>query len=660
MEELKLWQNDPWLEPWKKSIREVFAKTTIKQLEIAGYGKTLSSAVNSHLFYGVSCDNSGNLIFREWAPNSTELYLIGEVNSWKKDKRFKFTDIGSGNRELVVPQNLMPHGSLYKWLMCWDGGSGERIPAYATRVVQDSDTKLFSAQIWSPEPYKWKHPAPSKKDNPLIYEAHIGMSSSEEEVAGFDHFRKDVLPRIAALGYNTIQLMAVQEHPYYGSFGYQVSGFYAVSSRFGTPEQLKNLIDEAHSLNIAVIMDIVHSHSVDNVLEGLSMFDGRDDLYFHAGERGRHPAWTSRCFDYGKDEVIHFLLSNCKYWLQEYNLDGFRFDGVTSMIYHDHGLERNFTDYSNYFDGNQDIDALVYLSLANILIKEINTNAISIAEEMSGYPGLAAPYHYGGIGFDFRMSMGVPDQWIKWIKERRDEDWNVSEMYHELTSKRSDEKTISYAECHDQAMVGDKTIIFRLMDSEMYTGMAKDIPSLTTDRAIALHKMIRLVTLSTAGNGYLNFMGNEFGHPEWIDFPREGNGWSFKYARRQWELADNELLRYNDLLKFDKAMISFAAASDILSESPQPLYMHNERQIMIFSRGAYIFAFNFSPLISYENFSFYAPRGEYRLVLDTDSAEFGGFGRNSSEINHITLFNEGGHKLFIYLPCRCGIVLKKY
>lgn len=659
MEELKLWQDDSWLEPWKKQIWERYSRSIIRKQEIAGYGKGLSQAVNSHLFYGAFKGTSGSIVFREWAPNATELYLICEATQWKKDKDYKFKNIGQGNWELVIENSSLSHGSLYKWLICWDGGEGERIPAYAKRVVQDPVTKLFAAQIWDPKPYEWRYSAPKKVKNPLIYEAHVGMSSEKAQVATFNYFRENVLPIIANLGYNTIQLMAVQEHPYYGSFGYQVSSFFAVSSRLGTPEDLKRLIDEAHSKDIAVVLDIVHSHSVSNVLEGLSHFDGTEDLYFHAGERGYHPAWQSRCFDYGKEAVQLFLLSNCKYWLEEFKFDGFRFDGITSMIYLDHGLEKDFNGYECYFDGNQDLDALVYLTLANQLIKEINPNAITIAEDVSGMPGLAAPFENGGIGFDFRMSMGVADLWIKWIKEKRDEDWNMGELFYELIRKREDEKTISYAECHDQAMVGDKTIIFRLLDSEMYTSMSKQIPSLTVDRGIALHKMIRLITIATSGDGYLNFMGNEFGHPEWIDFPREGNQWSYKYARRQWSLAFNEELRYSFLFKFDKAMISLTRDAHFLSERCNSLYQHNERQLLVFMRGNYLFAFNFSPLVSYPDLSFNAPMGSYKIVLDSDCCSFGGFGRNQQESVHITQYINGVHTLSLYLPSRCALVLKK-
>ncbi len=652
MKELKLYIDDPWLEPWKDIIKRRRLKYLLRSQEISGYGKPLKQAINSHLYYGVTRGDNGEWIFREWAPGADAIHLIGEMNGWRKSDEFSFKNIGSGNWELVLPKERVKDKMLFKWLMSRRGEEFERIPAYALRVVQDEATKLFSAQIPDQKLYEWRYSPLDRISNPLIYEAHIGMSSEEPAIATFNYFRENVLPYIAQLGYNTIQLMAIQEHPYYGSFGYQVSNFFAVSSRFGTPGELKQLIDEAHGLGIAVILDIIHSHSVSNTLEGLSLFDGTEDLYFHSGERGRHPAWDSRCFDYGKSEVIHFLLSNCKYWLEEFRFDGFRFDGVTSMLYFDHGLERDFTDYSCYFNGNQDEDAIVYLTMANQLVKEINPNAITIAEDMSGLPGLATPIENGGVGFDFRMSMGVPDHWIKWIKELRDEDWHVGTMFHELTNKRADERSISYAECHDQAMVGDKTIIFRLLDSEMYTSMDKEIESLTIDRGLALHKMIRLATIATAGDGYLNFMGNEFGHPEWIDFPREGNGWSYHYARRQWSLIKNERLRYDYLLQFDKAMINLVKNSSFFDSRPQELYSHYERQILIFKRANYIFVFNFSPTNSYTDLTFTTAAGAYKIVLDTDSPEFGGYNRNDHSQRFIT---QSSGRLSIYLPSRTAI-----
>ena len=654
-----LYDNDPWLNPFKDAITARHERILAAKKSIAPGGK-LFDAANNHLYYCLHKED-GCWVFREWAPSATKIYLTGDFNGWKKSDAYALQPIGGGSWELRVPEARIEPGSLYKWFVEWPGGSGERIPAYATRCVQDPSTKLFSAQVWAPEePYQWHCNDPVKIDNPLIYETHIGMSSEKEGVASFAEFREEVLPRIIDLGYNTIQIMALQEHPYYGSFGYQVSNFYALSSRYGTPEEFKALVDEAHSHGIAVIMDLVHSHAVKNELEGLSRLDGSYTTYFHEGARGQHPAWDSRCFDYGKRETIYFLLSNCKYWMEEYHLDGFRFDGVTSMLYLDHGLGRDFSSYEQYFNSGVDEDAVTYLALANMLIKEVNPHSITIAEDMSGMAGLAAPIAYGGVGFDFRMSMGVPDMWIKIIKEQDDHDWNMHSLWWELTNKRADERTVSYAESHDQALVGDKTIIFRLIDKEMYYSMDKASHNPIVDRGIALHKMIRLVTLATAGDGYLNFMGNEFGHPEWIDFPREGNGWSYAHARRLWSISDRADLHYKALREFDKDIIHLFASEKLLAKSHYCWCADDYSKVLAFTRGDYLFVFNFNPEHSFADYAFKAPEGIWQVVLDSDAAKYDGFCRNDDAVAHNTLTNRQGDQLLqLYLPSRTVMVLKR-
>ena len=661
-----IYDSDEWLLPFKDVIdrRHEMILEMKERMSVDGL---LCKGMNNHMYYGLHKDDKGNWVFREWAPNATKIYLVGEFNNWKRSDIYAMKPIGNGNWEIVLPSMFLDHGTLFKLYIEWKGGGAERLPAYTTRTVQDPQTKTFCAQVWDPaKPYEWKNDKPGKRPHPLIYECHIGMAAEEEKVGTFEEFRLNVLPKVAELGYDTLQIMALQEHPYYGSFGYQVANFYALSSRFGTPEEFKALVDEAHGLGIAVIMDIVHSHSVDNEAEGLGMFDGKEDLYFYSGDQGRHPAWGSRCFDYGKDETKYFLLSNCKYWMEEYHLDGFRFDGVTSMLYWDHGLEKAFVGYDNYFNEGVDENAVTYLALANILVHEMNGDAFTIAEDVSGMAGLAAPIEIGGVGFDFRMSMGVADNWIKWIKELSDDEWRVGEIWWQLTNKREDEKTISYAECHDQAMVGDKTIAFRLMDKEMYFSMNKESQSDIVDRGIALHKMIRLVTLATCGNGYLNFMGNEFGHPEWIDFPREGNGWSYKHARRQWSLAEPDYLRYRYLRNFDKAMVNLVRQEAVLDEVPELFVQDEEKKILIFKRKNCIFALNFNPTSSFADYSFAAPAGKYEVVLNTDENEFDGFSRLKTGEAHfsVPVKNENGNgkyddSLSLYLPSRCAVVLKK-
>lgn len=661
-------KNDPWLKDYEQAIagRHQFALDKIGELTQGGKS-TLSEFATGYLYFGLHRTSTG-WVFREWAPHATDIYLIGDFNNWEESPKYRMKRLkGTGNWEIKLRGNALKHGDLYKLKIHWDGGCGERIPAWCRRVVQDEQTKIFSAQVWAPEkPYVWKKKSFRPNTSPLlIYECHIGMSQDAEKVGTYNEFRENVLPRVVADGYNCIQIMAIQEHPYYGSFGYHVSSFFAASSRFGTPEELKQLIDEAHKSGIAVIMDIVHSHAVKNEVEGLGNFAGDPSQYFYGGGRREHPAWDSLCFDYGKNEVLHFLLSNCKFWMDEYHFDGFRFDGVTSMLYYSHGLGEAFCNYGDYFNGGQDDNAICYLTLANKLIHEMNPKAITIAEEVSGMPGLAASFEDGGYGFDYRMAMNIPDYWIKTIKEKKDEEWKPSSLFWEVTNRRKDEKTVSYCESHDQALVGDKTIIFRLVDADMYWHFKKGDENYTVERGIALHKMIRLLTASTINGGYLNFMGNEFGHPEWIDFPREGNGWSYKYARRQWNLVDNKELCFHYLGDFDKAMLAIIGREKNIQKSPVVEIWHNDGdQILAYSRKDLVFVFNFSYNRSFTDYGFMVPQGAYDVVLNTDAPEYGGHGLNDDSVRHLTNFDpllarDGKGWLKLYLPARSAMVLRR-
>ena len=660
-------KNDAYLQPYEDAIRGRHEHALWKLNVLTNNGKTkLTDFANGHKYYGLHKAARG-WVFREWAPNAKEIYLVGDFNNWEENEKYKAKRIDeAGNWELKLPTKAMKHGDLFKMHVYWDGGMGERIPAWATRVVQDEDTKIFSAQVWNPEPYEWKKKTFKPNKSPLlIYECHVGMAQDAEKVGTYNEFRENVLPRVKADGYNCIQIMAIQEHPYYGSFGYHVSSFFAASSRFGTPEDLKALIDQAHKDGIAVIMDIVHSHAVKNETEGLGNLAGDPNQYFYPGERHEHPAWDSLCFDYGKDEVMHFLLSNCKYWMEEFHFDGFRFDGVTSMLYYSHGLGEAFCNYGDYFNGHQDDNAICYLTLANLLIHEMNPQAITIAEEVSGMPGLAAKFKDGGYGFDYRMAMNIPDFWIKIIKELPDEAWKPSSIFWETTNRRADEKTISYCESHDQALVGAKTIIFRLIAAEMYWHFRRGDENDRAHRGIALHKMIRLVTASTINGGYLNFMGNEFGHPEWIDFPREGNGWSHKYARRQWNLVDNPDLDYKFLGDFDHDMLQTLKLEKDFQKTPVQEIWHNDGdQILAYMRGDLVFVFNFSPTRSFTDYGFLVPTGSYDVVLNTDAKKFGGNGLADDSITHFTNYDPAyvsEHKewLKLYIPARSAVVLKK-
>ncbi len=651
-------QDDPWLEPYHQDIWDRNDRFEFALAAIRNSSGSLRDFAGAYFSLGLNYDQEENgWWYREWAPGAHELSLVGEFNNWDAGS-FKLQRAQNGVWEVFVPSQEGLVGSKYKVRVTGDKGQFDRIPAYASYVVQDPETNDFSAVFRSAvEDYNWKNDKLVRNHTaPFIYECHVGMAQEEERVGTYKEFEQKILPRIAKQGYNTIQVMAVQEHPYYGSFGYHVSNFFAPSSRFGTPDELKSMIDAAHGLGINVLLDVVHSHSVKNIAEGLNEFDGTGDQYFHAGARGTHEQWDSKIFNYGKREVQQFLLSNIRYWMEEYHFDGFRFDGVTSMLYFHHG-NIAFDHYDKYFKEGVEWDAITYLQLANLLIKELNPNALSIAEDMSGMPGLCRKTNEGGLGFDYRLGMGIPDYWIKVLKHTQDENWNLDELWNMLINRRHGEKTIAYAESHDQALVGDKTLAFWLMDKEMYWHMDKESSSLIIDRGIALHKMIRLITMAAGGEGYLNFIGNEFGHPEWVDFPREGNGWSYKYCKRQWSLVDNPELRYEHLNNFDRAMVELVKASDILNEPSQLLNLDHINKTIVFKRGALIFVFNFHVSNSIPDYQFWVPEGgTYLLALDSDQVVFGGFDRLDPTVKFTT---NDDQKLSIYNVNRVVQVFKQ-
>lgn len=644
---LNILEYDPYLEPFKEdlSLRLFeFARTKKRLLGVDG---VLSDFANGYKYFGFQQEKDF-WTFREWAPNAVKAYLVGDFNNWDGG-RFELNAAYGGVWEIQVP-GLLPVGSKVKVKLILPSGEQVfRVPSYAMYAVPNEQHQLDGV-IVNPT-YEWKNTAPKLTEAPLIYEAHIGISTEEYRINSYKEFTRDVLPRIKKDGYNTIQLMAIMEHPLYASFGYQVSNFFAISSRFGSPEDLMALIDTAHGMGLRVLLDVVHSHAVKNVGDGLNLFDGTTSQYFHEGERGEHSAWNTKLFNYGKDEVLHFLLSNLKFWMDIYKFDGFRFDGVTSMLYHDHGLGTAFTDYGKYFSLNTDVEAVTYLMLANELIRQINPEATTIAEDMSAMPGMALPISSGGIGFDYRLSMGIPDFWIKQLKTKSDDELDLMALWWELTTRRPGEKNIGYAESHDQALVGDKTIMMWLADAELYWKMDIHSDSLVIDRAIALHKLIRLVTFSLAGEGYLNFMGNEFGHPEWLDFPREGNGDSYQHARRQWSLAENEDLKFKYLLAFDRAMIDLENAHGFMErqETLQQRWVKNSDKLLAYQKGDLLFVFNFHP--SYEEKLELDLADKPELIFDTDDRKFGGFGPRSS-------FGWSKGKLNLVLAPRTAMVFK--
>lgn len=657
---LRITEIDPTLIPFQKDLELRMDNYRRTKAALLSNGQTLANFANGYKFFGFHRTGEG-WYYREWAPGAEAMYLTGDFNGWDRHS-CPMEKKDGGVFEVFLPgRDALKDGQRVCAIVVHNGQELDRIPAYADYVVQDPRTTAWSAAMYIPQsPFVWSDGNFRPRKNLFIYECHIGMAQEEGKVSTYNEFREHTLPRIKALGYNTIQIMAIMEHPYYASFGYQVTNFFAASSRFGTPDELRALVNEAHKMGIAVLLDVVHSHAAPNTREGISEFDGTDYQYFHGGARGRHSAWGTRCFNYGKHEVLHFLLSNLKYWQEEYHFDGFRFDGVTSMLYLDHGLGTAFTSPKQYFSMNTDTEAVTYLQLANELVRQVNPNAITIAEDTSAMPGLCLPIEDGGLGFDYRLAMGEPDMWIRLLKEVPDEYWDLNNIYYELAVRRPREKVIGYVESHDQALVGDKTVMFRLCDQEMYWGMHKDYHSQTLDRGMALHKMIRLLTMSLGGEGYLTFMGNEFGHPEWIDFPREGNGWSYHYCRRQWSLADNPDLKYQYLKAFDQDMVAMSGKQKVLQGRDKQLLLNNWDKVLVYRKGGALFAFNFYCHQSYEGYFIpVTEAGEYQVILSTDDYCYGGYGNVAHQTYTAAKQADGTVGFRVYLPSRTAIVLKR-
>ncbi|KAL0267822.1 UNVERIFIED_CONTAM: hypothetical protein PYX00_009975 [Menopon gallinae] len=670
----ELLDRDPYLKPYEPEIKRRWGvfKTYLDKINECEGG--LDRFTRSYSQYGMVFNDDNSVTCKEWAPGAKQLYLMGEFNNWNKESH-PFKQLPFGKWELNIPakDGVCPIPHLSETKIVLKTGNDElvyRLSPWAPYVVQPPEEEgyVFKQIAWHPpKKYEFKHKSPKKPESLRIYECHVGIASTEPKIASYRQFADDVIPRIKRNCYNAIQLMAVMEHAYYASFGYHVTSFFAVSSRFGTPDDLKYLIDKAHENGLFVLLDVVHSHASKNVLDGLNQFDGTNACFFHDGSRGEHPLWDSRLFNYSELEVLRFLLSNLRWYIDEYHFDGFRFDGVTSMLYHSRGMGQGFSgNYEEYFGLNVDTDSIVYLMLANSLLHESYPNVITIAEDVSGMPACCRPVSEGGLGFDYRLGMAIPDVWIKLLKEVKDEDWDMGKIVHTLTNRRWMEKTIAYAESHDQALVGDKTIAFWLMDKEMYTHMSTlSDPSLIIDRGIALHKMIRLVTHGLGGEGYLNFIGNEFGHPEWLDFPRQGNNNSFHYARRQWNLVDDDLLKYKFLNNFDRAMNELEEKYGWLhKDSGYVSCKHEDDKVIAFERAELLFLFNFHPTKSFSGYRIGVELpGAYKVVLNSDDPSFGGFDRIDCNIEHHTFdegFNGRKHSLMVYLPCRtCQVLARK-
>lgn len=601
---------------------------------------------------------------REWMPAANSLYLTTNRTDFARRYEYRFKRTDDPNVwELFVPLEELPHGTYYELHVASSRTKGhvKRVPAFAVWVEQNRDNEdEWCARVWDPpEPHRFLYPRPARAAFPRIYEAHVGIArpllgKKPKQYGTYEYFARKVLPRIAEGGYTAVQLMGIAEHPLYKSFGYQVSSYFAPSSRFGTPDEFKTLVDEAHRLGLAVYLDITHSHSCPNTEQGLARYD-TTNYFFHK----KKTQWATLSFDYGLEATRRFLLSNCRWWMEEFKVDGFRFDAVGNMIYTDHGLGDDFSHVGRCFYGaggtsRLDENGVLYLSLANTLVHELAPEAFTVAEEFSGAPGMSCAPEQGGLGFDRRFAMGIPDYWAKFIRGEGS-GTSMGMLWHEMTNRRWYDKTVSYTECHDQCINGDDAFIWRLIGDDMYEHMSMFSNSWKNSRGVALHKLMRFVTLATAGQGWLNFMGNEFGHPEWID--------DEAYAHRQWHLAETGHLKYSKLDAFDRAMLGLVREhGGDFKKSPHFRFIHEEDRLLAFERGRLLFVFNFHETRPQSALNLMVTPGKYTEILSSDELAYAGYGNLSVKRaagGHFSDPSSGAteQRITLYLPPLTALAL---
>ncbi|XP_020575032.1 1,4-alpha-glucan-branching enzyme 3, chloroplastic/amyloplastic isoform X2 [Phalaenopsis equestris] len=510
------------------------------------------------------------------------------------------------------------HGSRYRVYFNTPNGPLERVPAWATYLLPDPDGEKFCAVHWEPPPeavHKWKNARPKVPKSLRVYECHVGISGAEPKVSSFNEFVSKVLPHIKEAGYNAIQLIGLVEHRDYSSVGYRVTNLFAVSSRYGTPDDFKRLVDEAHGLGLLVFLDIVHSYAAADELVGLSLYDGSNDCYFHSGKRGHHKHWGTRMYKYGDVDVLHFLLSNLKWWVTEYLIDGFNFHSLSSMFYTHNGFATFSGEMEEYCNQYVDKDALIYLILANEMLHDVHPNIITIAED-------------------------IVDVLVK--------------------NSQGSDKMLVYVENHNQSMSGGRSFADILLSKQAHKSSKREDMVL---RGSSLLKMMKLITFTISGPAYLNFMGNEFGHPNRVEFPSPGNNYSFSYANRQWDLPRNEGL-HCDQFNFDKDMTRLDEIEQILSKRlPNIHHVNDSVKVISYIRGPLLFIFNFHSEMSYELYNIGVEEaGEYQIILNTDETIYGGLGvlrRDQYLLRTISKRNDGyRNSLEVTLPSSSAQVYK--
>ncbi|MCD8098731.1 MAG: 1,4-alpha-glucan branching protein GlgB [Lachnospiraceae bacterium] len=562
--------------------------------------------------------------FAVWAPNAKGVRVIGDFNSWGSDgyKMQRLEPLGI--YEVFVP-GLKP-GNLYKYLIETKKGDylykadpfafyAEMRPGTASRIA---DIDHFT---WSDERWMEKRKAWNAVESPMsIYEVHPGSwkrHEHDEDEDGYYNYREfavELTKYVKEMGYTHVELMGIAEHPFDGSWGYQVTGYFAPTSRHGSPADFQYMMDYFHKNNIGVILDWVPAHFPRDA-HGLANFDGTPLFEHPDSRRGEHPDWGTKIFNYEKSEVRNFLIANALYWLNHYHVDGLRVDAVASMLYLDYG-KRDGQWLPNKYGGNQNLDAIWFFKHLNSIIRGRKDGSMIIAEESTAWPGVTKDPEEDGLGFTFKWNMGWMNDFLEYMKLNP---YFRKDNHNKMTFAMS----YAYSENYILVLSHDEVV-------HLKCSMLNKMPGYLVDKFANLRAGYTFM-IGHPGKKLL-FMGNEFAQlREWSE-DRE----------LDWFLLDEE--RHQQMQNYVKALLHLYRNYRCLYELDDHWdgfqWINVDdcfRSIFSFvrysksKRKSLLFVMNFTPM-EYPDYRVGVPKKKsYKLVLDGDAAEFGGNGREKPE-----------------------------
>ena len=565
-----------------------------------------------------------SVYFAVWAPHAEKVSVVGEFNDWDADKNPMKREEPLGIYTCFVPD--VQEGALYKY--CIQTYKGDHIykadpfanyaelrPGNASKVTDISALRWTDSK-WMERRLTWDH----HKEPMSIYEAHIGSwkrhpGREDDGFYTYREFAKAATEYIKEKGYTHIELMGIAEYPFDGSWGYQVTGYYAPTSRYGTPEDFAYMIDYFHKNKIGVILDWVPAHFPKDA-HGLADFDGTPTFEYADPRKGEHPDWGTKVFDYGKSEVQNFLIANALFWIEHYHVDGLRVDAVASMLYLDYGKEKGQW-VPNKYGSNENLEAIEFFKHLNSVVLGRNPGVVMIAEESTAWPKVTAPAEYDGLGFSLKWNMGWMHDFTEYMKL---DPYFRKGCHNQMTFAMS----YAYSEKYVLVLSHDEVV-------HLKCSMLNKMPGLGFDKFANL-KVGYAFMMGHVGKKLL-FMGQDFAQlQEWseareLDWFLLAEDW-----HRQLQEFTKDLLH---LYKKNKAMYE-------LDCSPEGFEWVNaddaERSIYSFIRHSkdgkknLLFVCNFTPMERTEYRVGVPRRKQYKLILDSDEKKYGGEGKVRPEI----------------------------